>query len=186
MSFRAKRGISPPQKQQGATWLKYHHAARRRGAAPTDRQIKGYLAGAFVLGGFNELRAADGQPLIADARDDNGDLILYLLVRGLDKSRVRGTLRLTYRRMGQNLAPGAIEYVQLYNFASGSYPYGTFTTILSASPPTGSYQTVTVTLPGDPAQYISYEGDLFVRILIPDAGANGQLWIDQMLFEWEE
>jgi len=167
-------------------WLERAFHPTRRGAAPSDRQIKGYLVGASVTGGFNELRAADGQALIADARDDSGDLTLYLLVRGLDKERVRGTLRLTYRRQGLNLAPGVAEQVQLYNFASGSYPYGNFATILSAPPPTDSYQTVTVALPGDPAQYISYEGDLFVRVLIPGAGASGQLWIDQMLFEWEE
>jgi len=166
-------------------WLEYHYAARRRGAAPTDRQIKGYLVGASVSGGFNELRAADGQALIADARDDSGDLVLYLLVRGLDKNHIKGTLRLTYRRQGQNLAPSAVEQVQLYNFATGSYPYGEFTTILNAPPPS-TYQTVTIALPGNPAQYVSYEGDLFVRILISGAGADGQLWIDQILFEWEE
>ncbi|MCS7064933.1 MAG: S8 family serine peptidase [Fimbriimonadales bacterium] len=167
-------------------WLERAAHPSRRGAAPTDRQIKGYLVGGSVSGGFNELRAADGQALIADARDDSGDLTLYLLVRGLDKNRIRGTLHLTYRRQGQNLRPGVTEWVQLYNFASGSYPYGSFTTLLSVPPPTDGYQTVTIALPGDPAQYVSYEGDLFVRVLIPGAGANGQLWIDQMLFEWEE
>jgi hypothetical protein len=167
-------------------WLDRANYSTWRGAAPTDRQIKGYLAGASVSGGFAELRAADGQALIADARDDNGNLVLYLLVRGLDKERVKGSLRLTYRRRGQNLAPGASETVQLYNFASGSYPYGSFTTALTTSPPTDTYQTVMVNLPGDPSEYVSYEGDLFVRVLIPAAGANGQLWIDQMLFEWQE
>ncbi len=167
-------------------WLERAYHPTRRGASPTDRQIKGYLAGASVTGGFDELRQADGQALIADARDDSGDLALYLLVRGLDKNRVRGNLRLTYRRKGRNLAPGVTEQVQLYNFASGSYPYGNFTTVLDAPPPLNDYQTITVTLPGNPAQYVSYEGDLFVRVLIPGAGANGQLWIDQMRFEWEE
>jgi hypothetical protein len=167
-------------------WLEYAYHPRRRGAAPTDRQIKGYTVGAAVTGGFEELRSADGRPLIADARDDNGDMVLYLLVRGLDKNRVRGTLRFTYRRLGQNLPPNITEQVQLYNFATGSYPYGNFDTALNATPPSGRYETVVVTLPGNPAHYISYEGDLFVRILIPGAGANGQLWIDQLLFEWEE
>jgi len=167
-------------------WLEYAYHPRRRGAAPTDRQIKGYTVGAAVTGGFEELRSADGRPLIADARDDNGDMVLYLLVRGLDKNRVRGTLRFTYRRLGQNLPPNITEQVQLYNFATGSYPYGNFDTVLNATPPSGRYETVVVTLPGNPAHYISYEGDLFVRILIPGAGANGQLWIDQLLFEWEE
>ncbi len=167
-------------------WLERSSSPALRGAAPADRQIKGDRAGASVSGGFNELRAADGQPLIADARDDSGDIALYLLVRGLDKNRVRGTLRFTYRRMAQNMPAGVVEQVELYNFATGSYPYGAFTTALSAPPPTSSYQTVTVSLPGDPAQYVSYEGDLFVRILITGAGASAQLLIDQLLFEWAE
>ncbi|MCS7190119.1 MAG: IPT/TIG domain-containing protein, partial [Fimbriimonadales bacterium] len=158
---------------------------RRRAAAPHDRQIKGYTAGASVSGGFAELRAADNTPLIAKARDDNGNLVLYLLVRGLDKERVQGDLRIVYRRQGQNIPSGVIEQLELYNFSTGSYPYGVFNTLLQTPVPSGAYQESVLSV-SNPAQYISYEGDLFVRIVISGAGANGRLLIDQLLFEWVE
>lgn len=156
----------------------------RRAAAPHDRQIKGYTAGARVSGGFTELRRADNIALIAKARDDNGSLVLYLLVRGLDKQRARNALQLTYRRYGQNIPTNVVERLEIYNFDTGSYPYGSFTTVFSAPVPR-SYLTSVASLP-NPAQYISYEGDLFLRIVIEGAGADGRLLIDQLLVEWDE
>jgi hypothetical protein len=156
----------------------------RRAAAPHDRQIKGYTAGASVRGGFAELRQADGAALVAKARDDNGNLVLYLLVRGLDKQRAQGALHFTYRRRGQNMPTNITERLELYNFDTGSYPYGAFTTALSAPVPT-TYLSSSFSL-SNPAQYISYEGDLFLRIVIEGAGSSAQLLIDQLLVEWEE
>ncbi|GIV05585.1 MAG: hypothetical protein KatS3mg016_1160 [Fimbriimonadales bacterium] len=156
----------------------------RRAAAPHDRQIKGYTAGASVSGGFADLRQADGVALVAKARDDNGNLVLYLLVRGLDKQRAQSTLRLTYRRRGQNMPTNITERLELYNFDTGSYPYGAFTTVLSEPVP-AAYVSSTVSL-SNPAQYISYEGDLFLRIVIEGAGGSAQLLVDQLLVEWEE
>lgn len=156
----------------------------RRAAAPHDRQIKGYTAGASVSGGFAELRQADGIALVAKARDDNGNLVLYMLVRGLDKQRTQGALRFTYRRRGQNMPTNTTERLEIYNFDTGSYPYGAFTTALSA-PVLTTYLSSSFSL-SNPAQYISYEGDLFLRIVIEGAGSSAQLLIDQLLVEWEE
>lgn len=166
-------------------WVEPSRSVRTRQAVPVDRQVSGYTRGASVQGGWSELRDPDGAVLVAKAREDTGALVLFLLVRGLDKNRVSGTLRLTYRRQGQSMNAGATEAVELYNFNTGSYPYGTFTVAYSAPVPT-DMQSVSITLSGSAAQYISYEGDLFVRIRVPDAGASGQLRIDQLRVEWEE
>ncbi len=166
-------------------WLEPARTVRTRHAAPVDRQVSGYTVGASVQGGWRELLDADGNIMTAKARDDNGNLTLDLLVRGLDKYRTRGALRITYRRMGQSMNAGATETLELYNFDSGSYPYGTFTVAYAGSVPS-AFQTISVALPGNPSQYISYEGDLFVRIRVSDAGASGQLLIDQLRIEWDE
>ena len=159
-------------------------APNTRAAAPHDRQIKGYTAGARVSGGFAELRHADNSPLIAQARTDNGNIVLYLLVRGLNKDKVRGDLRLTYRRRAQNMPSNTADRIEIYDFATGSYPYGNFVQVFQAPLPT-TYQTTTLTAP-DPARYISYEGDVFVRVIVEGAGTTGQLLIDQLLIEWGE
>ncbi len=159
-------------------------ASNTRAAAPHDRQIKGYTAGARVSGGFTELRYADNSPLIAQARTDNGNIVLYLLVRGLNKDKVRGELRLTYRHRAQSMPSNTAGRIEIYDFATGSYPYGNFVQVLQAPLPT-TYQTTTLTIP-NPARYISYEGDVFMRVIVEGAGTTGQLLIDQLLIEWEE
>lgn len=166
-------------------WLEPSRSAHTRQAVPVDRQVSGYTRGASVQGGWRELLNPDGTVLTAKARNDNGALVLFFLVRGLDKNRTQGTLRLTYRRGGLQMDAGATEEVGVYNFDSGSYPYGVFTVVHSGAVP-NNMQTLSLTLTGSPSQYISYEGDLFIRIRIPSAGANGQLHIDQFLVEWRE
>jgi hypothetical protein len=34
--------------------------------------------------------------------------------------------------------------------------------------------------------FTSYEGDVFMRVIVEGAGTTGQLLIDQLLIEWEE
>ncbi len=165
--------------------LERSFAPNIRAAAPHDRQIKGYTAGARVNGGFHELRLADNLSLIAQARSDNGNIVLYLLVRGLDRDRVQGNLSLTYRRRGDNLPTGIADRIELYDFATGSYPYGSFVQVFQAPTPSAAYQTTTVSI-ASPSRYISYEGDIFMRIILEGAGSNGRLLIDQLLVEWQE
>ncbi|BCW95344.1 MAG: hypothetical protein KatS3mg018_0826 [Fimbriimonadales bacterium] len=165
--------------------LERSFAPNIRAAAPHDLQIKGYTAGARVSGGFQELRLADNLPLVAQARSDNGNIVFYLLVRGLDKDRVQGNLSLTYRRRGDSLPSGVADRIELYDFATGSYPYGSFVQVFQAPTPSTAYQTTTVSI-ASPSRYISYEGDIFMRIILEGAGGNGRLLIDQLLVEWQE
>lgn len=167
-------------------WLQLESATKPMTAAPTDRQMVGlYGGGASLAGSYPELLEADGQVLNARARNDNQQIVLKLLVRGLDKERIR-SLDWEYLRQFQNTTAGAAETIELYDFSSGSYPYGQFVGLYSGSAMPDSQQLKTGTAPGDVSRFVSYEGDLFVRITVQAGNSNGRLLIDKLWFRWKE
>lgn len=167
-------------------WLQLENATKPMTAAPTDRQMVGlYGGGASLAGGYLELLEADGQVLNARARNDNQQIVLKFLLRGLDKERVR-SLDWEYLRQFQNTTSGATETIELYDFSSGSYPYGQFVALYSGSAASGSQQLKTGTVTGDVSRFVSYEGDLFVRVTVQAGNSNGRLFIDKFWFRWKE
>lgn len=167
-------------------WLEVGSHTAALATTPTDRQMVGlYGGGAQLNGGYAQMRTADGQILEAKARDDNRTIELKLLVRGLDKSRVSAISGKLLRRY-LNLGNGAIERIELYDFDSGSYPYGQFVEVLSGDAQNAGWETKTFTLPSPASRFVSYEGDLFVKIIINTNNEQGRLQIDAFTFEWRE
>lgn len=152
--------------------------------APSDRQIVGlYGGGARLQGGYLELLEADGNSLIAQPRTDDQTITLKLLVRGLEKESVR-TILCEYLRQYENTTSNAVEQIQLYDFATGSYPYGSFVTIYSGSARAEGPRTIQLELPGDVRRFVSYEGDLFVKIVVNTGNNSAKLLIDKLWFRW--
>ncbi|MDW8320316.1 MAG: S8 family serine peptidase [Armatimonadota bacterium] len=155
-------------------------------AAPSDVGIIGrYGQGAQLSGGYAELLEADGKTLVARPRTDNSRAIeLKLLVRGLDKGTV-SAIACEYLRRYEGTANNPVESIQLYDFSSGSYPYGNWVEVFSAEATQHAGTTLRFSLPAPASRWVSYEGDLFVRIFINTGSAGARLLIDKLWFLWQ-
>ncbi len=173
-------------RKSGRFWLTVGSANARFATAPSDVGIVGrYGQGAQVTGGYAELLEADGKVLVARPRTDNSKTIdLKLLVRGLDKNSVQ-SITCEYLRHYVDLAGDPVESVQLYDFSTGSYPYGAWVEVFRAQAGNHAGQTLEFSLPAPAGRWVSYEGDLFVRIVVNTGNADARLLIDRLWFLWQ-
>ncbi len=167
-------------------WLTVAAATTPFATAPSDVGIVGrYGQGAQLSGGYAELLEADGKTLVARPRTDNSKAIdLKLLVRGLDKDTV-SAIACEYLRRYEGVVNAPVESVQLYDFSSGSYPYGNWVEVFNARANAHAGETLQFSLPAPASRWVSYEGDLFVRIVVNTGSADARLWIDKLWFLWQ-
>ncbi|MGQ9791542.1 MAG: S8 family serine peptidase [Armatimonadota bacterium] len=167
-------------------WLTVAPSGTPFATAPSDVGIVGrYGYGARLSGGYAELLEADGKALVARPRtNDSGSIDLKLLVRGLDKDTV-SSIACEYLRQYENLAGNPVESIQLYDFSTGSYPYGAWVEVFSAPAGELNGETLQFSLPAPASRWVSYEGDLFVRIIINTGSADARLRIDKLWFLWQ-
>lgn len=167
-------------------WLMVTSPGTPFATAPSDVGIVGrYGQGAQLSGGYAELLEADGKTLIARPRTDNSKAIeLKLLVRGLDKNTVTAIVG-EYLRRYEGVVNDPVESVQLYDFSSGSYPYGNWVEVFNARAVQHAGETLQFTLPLPASRWVSYEGDLFVRIVVNTGSADARLFIDKLWFLWQ-
>jgi subtilisin family serine protease len=167
-------------------WLTVAAATTPFATAPSDVGIVGrYGQGAQLSGGYAELLEADGKTLVARPRTDNSKAIdLKLLVRGLDKDTV-SAIACEYLRRYEGVVHDPVESVQLYDFSSGSYPYGNWVEVFNARANAHAGETLQFSLPAPASRWVSYEGDLFVRIVVNTGSADARLWIDKLWFLWQ-
>lgn len=167
-------------------WLTVAPTGTPFATAPSDVGIAGrYGQGAQLSGGYTELLEADGKTLIARPRTDNSKGIeLKLLVRGLDKDAV-SAIACEYLRRYEGVVNAPVESVQLYDFSSGSYPYGNWVEVFSARASEHAGETLQFSLPTPASRWVSYEGDLFVRIVVNAGSADARLFIDKLWFLWQ-
>lgn len=167
-------------------WLMVASPGTPFATAPSDVGIVGrYGQGAQLSGGYAELLEADGKTLIARPRTDNSKTIeLKLLVRGLDKNTV-SAIAGEYLRRYEGVVNDPVESVQLYDFSSGSYPYGNWVEVFSARANAHGGETLQFSLPAPASRWVSYEGDLFVRIVLNTGSADARLFIDKLWFLWQ-
>ncbi|MGQ9881145.1 MAG: hypothetical protein ACUVSV_09835 [Armatimonadota bacterium] len=78
-----------------------------------------------------------------------------------------------------------MESIQLYDFSTGSYPYGAWVEVFSAPAGELNGETLQFSLPAPASRWVSYEGDLFVRIIINTGSADARLRIDKLWFLWQ-
>jgi len=167
-------------------WLTVASPATPVATAPSDVGIVGrYGQGAQLSGGYAELLEADGKTLVAAPRTDNSKGIdLKLLVRGLDKNTV-SAIACEYLRRYEGVVNAPVESIQLYDFSSGSYPYGSWVEVFSTRADEHAGETLQFSLPGPASRWVSYEGDLFVRIVVNTGSADARLFIDKLWFLWQ-
>jgi subtilisin family serine protease len=167
-------------------WLAVAAPSTPFAAAPSDVGIVGrYRQGAQLRGGYAELLEADGKTLVARPRTDNSKAIeLKLLVRGLDKETV-SAIACEYLRRYEGVVNDPVESVQLYDFSSGSYPYGNWVEVFNARAGQHAGETLQFSLPAPASRWVSYEGDLFVRIVVNTGSADARLFIDKLWFLWQ-
>lgn len=167
-------------------WLTVAPPATPFATAPSDVGIVGrYWQGAQIFGGYPDLLEADGRALVAHPRTDNNQGIdLELLVRGFDKNTV-SSIACEYVRQYQNVVNNPVESVHVYDFSSGSYPYGNWVQVFSARANERAGQTNEFSLPAPASRWVSYEGDMFVRITIDTGSADARLLIDKLWFLWK-
>jgi len=168
-------------------WLTVTSTSAAFTTAPSDVGVVGrYGQGAQMSGGYAELLEADGRTLVARPRsDNNGKTIeLKLLVRGLDKQTV-SSIACEYLRQYAGVVNNPLESILIYDFGSGSYPYGNWVKVFSAQAGNHAGQTLTFNLPAPASRWVSYEGDLFVRIVVNTGSADASLLIDKLWFLWQ-
>jgi subtilisin family serine protease len=167
-------------------WLTLGSPSTTFATAPSDVGIVGrYGQGARFSGGYAELLEADGKALVAHPRTDNSKTIdLKLLVRGLDKNGV-SSISCEYLRQYVGVGDSVMESVQLYDFSTGSYPYGVWVEVFNASANAHAGETLRFSLPAPASRWVSYEGDLFVRIVVNTGNADARLLIDKLWFLWQ-
>ncbi|GIV15763.1 MAG: hypothetical protein KatS3mg022_1198 [Armatimonadota bacterium] len=167
-------------------WLTVASPGTPFATAPTDVGIVGrYGQGAQLSGGYTELLEADGKALVARPRTDNSKAIdLKLLVRGLPKDTV-STIACEYLRRYEGVVNSPVESIQLYDFSSGSYPYGNWVEVFSTQADAHAGETLQFSLPVPASRWVSYEGDLFVRIVVNTGSADARLLIDKLWFLWQ-
>ncbi|GIV20208.1 MAG: hypothetical protein KatS3mg023_1959 [Armatimonadota bacterium] len=167
-------------------WLTVASSNSPLATAPSDVGIVGrYGQGAQLSGGYVELLEADGKTLVARPRTDNSKAIdLKLLVRGLDKDTV-SAIACEYLRRYEGVVNSPVESIQLYDFSSGSYPYGNWVEVFSARADAHAGETLQFSLPAPASRWVSYEGDLFVRIVVNTGSADARLLIDKLWFLWQ-
>jgi hypothetical protein len=147
--------------------------------AATDLSIaNNYDAGARASGGFEELRAQDGQVAEITARSDGAEY-LDVLFQKL-QSPLTDRLVLTYTRTYLDAAGGASESLSLYNFDSASYPYGSYESIGSFPVVAGATRTDTIVITTNPERFRSYETNVFLAIGASTGVSYGRLEIDQL------
>jgi len=167
-------------------WLTVDPSSLAFATAPSDVGIVGrYGQGASLSGGYAELLEADGKALVARPRTDNSKTIeLKLLVRGLDKNSV-SSISAEYLRQYVGVGDSVVESVQLYDFSTGSYPYGVWVEVFNASASAHAGETLRFSLPAPASRWVSYEGDLFVKIVVNTGNADARLLIDRLWFLWQ-
>lgn len=167
-------------------WLTVASPGSPFATAPSDVGIAGrYGQGARLSGGYAELLEADGRTLVAQPRTENSKSIdLKLLVRGLNKETV-SSIACEYLRQYQDVANNPVESIQVYDFSTGSYPYGSWVEVFSASATEHAGETLRFSLLAPASRWVSYEGDLFVRIVINTGNADARLLIDKLWFLWQ-
>lgn len=154
-------------------------------AAPSDVGIVGrYGRGAQMSGGYAELLETDGRMLVAQPRTDNRVIELKLLVRGLDKDAV-AAIAGEYVRQYEGVTGDAVESILVYDFSSGSYPYGGWVEVFRAPANGHAGETLRFSLPPPASRWVSYEGDLFVRIVVNTGNTDARLRIDRLWFLWQ-
>ncbi|MGC8784121.1 MAG: S8 family serine peptidase [Armatimonadota bacterium] len=167
-------------------WLTVASPGMPFATAPSDVSIVGrYGQGAQLSGGYAELLEADGKMLVACPRTDNSKAIeLKLLVRGLDKNTV-SAIACEYLRRYEGVVNDHVESIQVYDFSSGSYPYGNWVEVFNARASEHADETLWFDLPAPASRWVSYEGDLFVRIAVNTGSADARLLIDKLWFLWQ-
>lgn len=167
-------------------WLTVAAPSSPFATAPSDVGIVGqYGQGAQLSGGYAELLEADGRVLVARPRTDNSKAIeLKLLVRGLNKGTV-SSIACEYLRQYLDVVNDPVESVQVYDFSTGSYPYGSWVEVFRARASEYAGQTIAFSLPAPASRWVSYEGDIFVKIVINTGSADARLLIDKLWFLWQ-
>ncbi|MER3475253.1 MAG: hypothetical protein C4335_14815 [Armatimonadota bacterium] len=167
-------------------WLTVAAPSSPFATVPSDVGIVGqYGQGAQLSGGYAELLEADGRVLVARPRTDNSKAIeLKLLVRGLNKGTV-SSIACEYLRQYLDVVNDPVESVQVYDFSTGSYPYGSWVEVFRARASEHAGQTIAFSLPAPASRWVSYEGDIFVKIVINTGSADARLLVDKLWFLWQ-
>lgn len=167
-------------------WLTVAAPSSPFATVPSDVGIVGqYGQGAQLSGGYAELLEADGRVLVARPRTDNSKAIeLKLLVRGLNKGTV-SSIACEYLRQYLDVVNDPVESVQVYDFSTGSYPYGSWVEGFRARASEHAGQTIAFSLPAPASRWVSYEGDIFVKIVINTGSADARLLVDKLWFLWQ-
>jgi len=167
-------------------WLTVAAPSSPFATVPSDVGIVGqYGQGAQLSGGYAELLEADGRVLVARPRTDNSKAIeLKLLVRGLNKGTV-SSIACEYLRQYLDVVNDPVESVQVYDFSTGSYPYGSWVEVFRARASEHAGQTIAFSLPASASRWVSYEGDIFVKIVINTGSADARLLVDKLWFLWQ-
>jgi carotenoid cleavage dioxygenase-like enzyme len=78
-----------------------------------------------------------------------------------------------------------VESVQLYDFSTGSYPYGNWVEVLRARAIAHAGETLRFNLPVPASRWVSYEGDLFVKMMVDTGNTDARLLVDKLWFLWQ-